>query len=459
VTVPAVAALAGKPVVDTERALAELYAAQLVQRSIEPRLTMHDLVRGYAAVRAEELSTEDRSAAIRRYLDWCVASVRAAVEPLTPQVPWLPSEPTGTVVDAFADVDTALDWLGSERSNLVAAVGAALDHGEPRLCWQLAAELWRYFYQEGSDADWIATHEQGLQAARALGDRRAEAALLTSLGLANVMHGDVASGARRQREVIGIGEELADDRIVATATGRLGYAVTQLGDNETGVRLGRRAAALHAKVSNRYGQMTAVANAAFALIRLGRYPEAIEALEISLAYDREQENPHDQAVTLSWIGMALERSGRPEEAVDCYTEALESFRAIGNRRQEAMTLAGMANAYLRMGRTHEAFRLHRSALDIALAVRHPRAECSIGNALAATYLALGDHAAALRTGEAALAVATAIGDLEEAGEAHFVLARALDGLGNSIRAAEHWRLARAIFDSTGSPNLSAVRGD
>src|SRR5947208_16807238 len=79
---------------------------------------------------------------------------------------------------AFVDRAEAKAWLEVEWPNLAALCRTALVYGVYNRCWQLAYSLKGYFYLAKLWDPWIETHTLAVDAARELGDRRAEAMTL-----------------------------------------------------------------------------------------------------------------------------------------------------------------------------------------------------------------------------------------------------------------------------------------
>jgi hypothetical protein len=122
----------------------------------------------------------DRAAAIGRALRCYLTAVRNADELLRPGQPPTPEEPLVAAV-TFCDRATALDWLETERANLLSAVrqAAGPDH---QIAWQLAAGLFGFFDVRGSWDEWEEVNRLALQAAQRGGDQRGEAQARRDLG-------------------------------------------------------------------------------------------------------------------------------------------------------------------------------------------------------------------------------------------------------------------------------------
>ena len=186
ISAAAAAALFGVPEYSAEDALEVLVDTHLLESVATDRYRFHDLLRVYAAERAEDdLLAAERDAAVTRLLTWYMRTADAAATavlaaPLQHRCS-TPPAPTPPPL-AFAGVDDALAWYDSERANLVAATRQAAASGLHEIAWRLPAPLFSMFNRRGNWADCIATHRIALDSARQAGNRQGEAWVLNNLG-------------------------------------------------------------------------------------------------------------------------------------------------------------------------------------------------------------------------------------------------------------------------------------
>lgn len=110
----------------------------LLEAMAPGRYRFHDLVRLFARERAEdEEPDEARLDAVTAAVDWFLERVLEAAALLGPA-----HSASGARV--FTDLPAALDWLETERENLVRAVALADAHDLIAPCWQLADALFRF---------------------------------------------------------------------------------------------------------------------------------------------------------------------------------------------------------------------------------------------------------------------------------------------------------------------------
>jgi transcriptional regulator with XRE-family HTH domain len=170
-----------------ERRLLDAVGADLLG---EPRYRIHDLVRLYASERSAVDEPTQRNAAIDRYLG-CWLAMAGTLTHHLPSVHdmaavgdaqrW-PPDPT-----VLAQIERApADWFRAERSNLAGAVELAARAGRADHAWQIASAMGSAARLFGDLDLLLHVHRVALDACRAGGNRRGEAAALA--GLAQTFH-------------------------------------------------------------------------------------------------------------------------------------------------------------------------------------------------------------------------------------------------------------------------------
>ena len=326
---PAAAALLGAREDPAADALDVLIDAHLLEQVTPDRYRFHDLLRVYAAERADAEPQPARAAAIRRVLTWYLHTAEAAATVISPnygRVPLGDLDPECHPL-SFATLDEALDWCDAERLNLVAATRLAAANDLHDLAWKLPAASMSFFYRRSHLADWTTTAETGLESAEKIGDRRAEAWMLNSLGM--------ALGVQRLENSIGCLE---------------------------------RAQVIRREIGDREGEARTANNIGHTYLVLGRLQPALIALQQSLSIQRKIGHRFNEGIALGNLGETLQAMGRPDGAVDYLRQALAIFRGIGEQPEVGGTLNDLAQAYLDLGRTEEAIHALREALEIHRAV-------------------------------------------------------------------------------------------
>ena len=356
ISLPAAAALLAEPEDLVAGSLELLVDASLLQSLAADRYRLHDLLRVYAAEKAEAQETgQDREAAVLRVLTWYLHTAEAAGRVISPQHARVPLGDSHLVppAPAFASLEQALDWCESARADLVAAARQAASGQMHEIAWKLPAAMMSFFYRRGHWADWVATHESGLKSARVLGDRMAEAWMLNNLGM--------AFGLQRKEEAVGCSEEalaiyreIGDRPGQARAANNVAQACLRVRRFPQAVKAARRSLAVQRQAGDRYGAGIALGNLGDACRALARFDEAIGHLEQALDIFRELGDEHSQADSLSDLGEVYLAMGRLDDAEGCLLASLAIWRAIGERYGQAAALGRLGRAQKQAGRRAEA---------------------------------------------------------------------------------------------------------
>ena len=352
----AAAALFGIPVYSAEDALEVLVDTHLLESTAPDRYRFHDLLRVYAAERAEtDLPAAERDAAAGRLLGWYMCTADAAASALSPHRYNMALDGAGRDAPplGFAAADAALAWYDSERANLVAATRQASSLGLHEIAWRLPAPLFQFFDSRGNWADCITTHRIALDSARRAGNRQGEAWILNSLGESLVITGD-SEGIGCLEQALAIRREIGDRMGEAQAANNLANAYQRLGRTEEALDVLHRALELNRELGYRFGEAIALVNLGDVLLELNRAGEAIEYLQDARRTFAEIEHADGTGYALFWLGRCQASLGRDAAALECLRQALSSHQSAGNRHRQAVTLRYVGRAQARNGRTAEA---------------------------------------------------------------------------------------------------------
>jgi tetratricopeptide (TPR) repeat protein/transcriptional regulator with XRE-family HTH domain len=314
---------------EAERLLETLVDAHLLEGgSVSGRYRFHDLLRLFARERADaEESEAGREAALKRMFWWYLDTADAAEQLLLPGRRRLPYEPTGRWDEpAFATLGEALLWFEVERANLVAATHQAAGLGLHSVTWQLPDALWSFFYLRSYWPDWRDTHQAGLAAARAAGDRQAEAWMMASLGDFNL-------------DISRYDEDVAP--------------------------LYQQSVAMCREVGDREGEARALCGLGHLHIHMQRFEEAIECEQDAVLIAQEIDFPYRQGVALHHLAEAYCDMGKLSEAMDCHRQALEIRQELGDRWNEGVSLSDLGKVFCKLRRFRDAVDCEQQALAIA----------------------------------------------------------------------------------------------
>jgi DNA-binding SARP family transcriptional activator len=382
VSLPAAAALLGQPEDGVAEALDVLFGAHLLESPEPDRYRFHDLLRVYAADRARTQEAEqDRTAAITRVLAWYLHTVEAAATIISAQHARVPLDPLppGVQPSGFGSLDDALAWCEAERPGLAAATRLAASSGLHEIAWKLPAAAMSFYYRRSHWGDWVTTHQIGLDSARAIGDRQAQAWMLNDLGM--------AYGVQRMPEAVDCFEQALDLSGV---------------DGERGAR--------------------AATNVAQAYVDLGRFDDAWAAAQRSLAIQRQQGNRYLEGVSLGILGRASRELGQFTGAVGNLELALAIFRELGQQYGEADSLTDLADALLCLDQVDGAIARLRESLAIRREIGDVHGEAVTLRLLGLALGHAGDKVQARSHLTEALRLFEEVGDQSKAGEVRAALA-------------------------------------
>jgi len=380
---PAAAALLGQPEEAVADALEVLVDAQLLQSPAPDRYRFHDLLRAYAAERAQaEEPAEARDGAVRRILTWylhTMAAVARIISPHGAQVSLGELVP-GCQPLSFSTVDQALDWCEAERTNLVGATRQAAGLGLHDIAWKLPVAALGFFNRRTYLEEWLATHQVALDSVRRAGDQRGEAWVLNNIGMAFARQGSEEAVSYFE-QALAIRREIGDRPGEAQAANNVAYAYVLLKRFEEALPWLYLALDLHREAGNRYGEGVALNNLGEAHLELGRLDEADDWLGQALAVYREIGFRPAEGDTLSNLGKANAGLGRMTDALDYLRQAEETHRAVGDRYGEAVDLKYLGEVQRRAGHGREAAQAWTRALTIFEALGHVAQAREVGDRL------------------------------------------------------------------------------
>ncbi|GAA3770971.1 tetratricopeptide repeat protein [Plantactinospora mayteni] len=399
----AAGALCDAPGHQVRQLLDVLVGAHLLEQHAPGRYQLHDLLRAYALDQVRQHESEETSqASLRRVLDWYLHTADAA---LAKVLPFSPTTPTATPDDitalSFASSTEAAAWFEAECDNLVASTRSAATADLHRITWQLAAVLRNVFMHQNAFDSWLTTGRLGLAAARAVGDRHAEAEMLEGLGKAHFQARQLAESAEYHRAALEIRRELGDRFGIAVSINALGLlglrhrrlagalvhfqrsleifeqlgerrwtallhsnlaeAHYELGDLTDAAALLGRAIVVQREIGDRGQEGNSLFFLSMTLREQRRVDEALTAIDAALRIARNAGNPVWLAHWLVEYARVLRALDRATEALGALHEAATRQRTIGDHSREAMALDGTGEAYRDLRQPDEAVRFHLRA--------------------------------------------------------------------------------------------------
>jgi DNA-binding SARP family transcriptional activator len=389
------ASIAGVAILDGRRLLTELVRANLVREHFPGRYTRHDLLRAYAADLLAETSavggkdsermfasrqvpgeTTERTFALRRLLDHYLHSARATIPLLgynfrTADGSEIGADVTREPLPGRLDAEA---WLARERHSLVTSVRLAADSGEDSRAWQLADAVSHQFQRRGHWREQVAVQRVALDAARRLGDRRAEGLALRSLGSVYGRCGRVPQAVESLTAALAAFEECGDLYNLARTHGTLAYLHDANGDYAASLACGRATYRLMREIDDAPGAAMALCGVGWAHAALGAYGAAIIASRQALD-DLDLLGLSDgRASALEALGWAYAGSGCHRQAITHYLAAIKVCEEFDERLGATTILDRLGESQLALADRAGARDSWERAARTLETLRHPRAE-------------------------------------------------------------------------------------
>jgi tetratricopeptide (TPR) repeat protein len=373
ITGPAAASTAGIPPAAARRLLAELTRTHLLNEHVPGRFAFHDLLRTYAAERAQEQDVGHECGLARhRALDHYLHTARAADHLLNRARMQPATDPPGPGVlpERLDDDEQALAWFGAERKVLLALVRWAADTASDFHASMLPGTLVTFLDRQGHLGDYAATQRIALAAAARLGDRPAQArahcdlgGAYGQLGLDRRAHENLTQAFRLYRELGDPGGaarvqltqgwlcnrerryaqalrhneaalelfQTSDEPLwQARALGGIGWCHTLMGDHMRALTMCQQALDLHRQLGDELGEAAACGSLGEAQHQLGHYQEAAASFRRSMMLYSELGEHYYHAEAMTRMGDAYEATGNPHAAHDAWQQAATTLAQLGH---------------------------------------------------------------------------------------------------------------------------------
>jgi tetratricopeptide (TPR) repeat protein len=324
----AAAALAG--VHDARAQLDELIGAGLLVEHRPGRYLLHDLLRDYAGERARATDTDtERREALTRLLDYYTRTAYEADRVLNPaRAPiLLPVAPVAG--SRRLDYPTALAWLETERSILLATLRQARGDGLDRYAWQLSWALDTFLCEQRRWTDESAAWAVALQAATSLMDPAATAQAHRFLGTVAGRRERFADAYHHMREAMQLARAAGDRDGEAETEYVLSYVSFLQGEPATALAHAERSLELWTGTSDAGSTGRAASAVGFYHAHGGDPATAIPYFQRSAADHRRDGDPVSEAITLDSLGRAHHELGDYATAIAQYETARRLIREIG----------------------------------------------------------------------------------------------------------------------------------
>ncbi|GAA4893098.1 hypothetical protein GCM10023237_09080 [Streptomyces coeruleoprunus] len=495
----AAAALRGRPVAETERALESLFHCHLLQEPSPNRFRFHDLLGEYARLLCAATETpEQRDAALDRLIDHYLHEadrcdrtlyprrLRLAVPAGTGTAPVrdLPDRPDRPDLPVLRD-EEALAWFRTERSNLVDAARHERLRGRHEGAARLSHVLAEFLNSECHWVDALRLHDAAVDHWTGAGDTDALCRALLDLSRACAATGNYARAEDSARRSLRLAERTGCADVEAEALRELGVLHWHMGRNQQALVFHERSLALCARTEDPWRRARCENNIAISLLYLGRHDEALRAFRSAINGFRTAGDQRMLGKTLNNLGNlymhmgrpaqarrtlesglriaelagsrldlvalqinlaeTLATSGNPRKAIDVYRRALPVLQELGDRKTEAIALTGIGTAHRAMGRTDQAATHFQQALALSSSIGAVLEETRARRLLGAAEFARGNVVAAVEHITAAIASARHIEAPDEEAKAEESLAEVRMSAGDVAGARALWRHAHGLL--------------
>ncbi|MFC5264605.1 BTAD domain-containing putative transcriptional regulator [Kribbella qitaiheensis] len=369
----AAGSLAGLPINETRRLIAELIRVNLLAESLPGEFTFHDLIRAYATDLAAAVEQPTCQDVLVRALNHTVHNARAAVQLLRPHrdpialVTLLP----GVSVRPIADRSAAWAWFSTQYTVIVSSMRKAYESGLDEYVCQLAWTLNTYLYRAGHWEDLIAAAELALAAATRMDDQLLIAKANHVLGNTETWLYRFEAADAHLNRAIAVYRAARSESEEATAIDSLGNLRSFEGRSVEAIQQYQKVLRM---TSDDLSQASALNNLANEYNATGDHVLAVsiclQAVELWTKFDDQ----HSLANSWDTLGSSYQGLGDFEQAASYYRLAFEGFRDLGNRYNEAKTLINYAISQQALDDTEAAHRAVTSAVAILRDLKHPDAE-------------------------------------------------------------------------------------
>jgi DNA-binding SARP family transcriptional activator/tetratricopeptide (TPR) repeat protein/DNA-binding XRE family transcriptional regulator len=367
ITIPAAASLAGISGGEAGRLLAELTGTHLLIEHVPGRFAFHDLMRAYAAERAEQQGEgPEREAAIHRALDFYLHTARAADRLLNParDLPALTVAQPGVAPEPLAGEGQALAWLNAEYRVLLAAVRWAAAARFDGHAQQLPAALVTFLDRQGHLEDYAVTQRTALAAAQRAGHPDGRARAYLDLGGAYGRLGSYEQARAHLSRALSLYRDLGDIRGQGRVRLCLGWVFNQERRPAPGLRHCQRALELFRAGGEPVWQARALGTIGWCHALLGDPAGALAVCQEAVGLHRELSDPLGEAAAWESLGDARRDLGQHQEAVACLRRSAGLYARLGEHYYHAEALTRMGDTYQSAGQVPSA----RAAWQQALAI-------------------------------------------------------------------------------------------
>lgn len=372
----AAASLAGRPTAQVRRLLSQLCSVSLLVEHSPKRYGCHDLVRAYAAERAQDDIPAELVAADRRLLDHYLHTADLGDRLLAPTREREAIQPAaqGVVPVALDTQASALSWFDAEWRNLLSLCrAAATNSGVAEFTVRLAFATFTYLSRRARWTEQAESQELALGILLRTG-QPSEADVVRRLLARAFIQLDRHAEARQLLErVLAHADQSGDVSAQAYAHFTLGWSYEQQGEHPAALRHAEIAVELRRPAGNHALLGTALNAAGWCLAQVGDHRQAIARCQEAIAIHIACENLTGQASSLDSLGYAQHLAGDQLAALDSLQRAVHLFEKLDADYNTTRALRHLAATYDALGMTSSADAHRKRALNTLEQLDHPDA--------------------------------------------------------------------------------------
>ncbi len=339
VNAEALAHALSEPAYEIAESLFELFEHSFIEETGPDRYAVNDLVALHASY-MDDRTPDERSAETERLLEFYHQRSYDADVVRAPDRPWRSALfPELRSRGAFADAAAASVWLEQERTTLTRLVGHAFTLGELDRVTSWCVLLWP-FHESGKHlGDLFATHEWGIDAAKAMGRADLESLLRTQKAFGHHWLGEADTAVTLFAAAAERGRSAGSPELEATALEGLGLAQLEQRAPEALGTLRR-----NLDLAGRIGDARRIALARLHLAKAEEPEAGLRLLAAAKGYFDTAADQVNQAKAAIWQGKHLVGAGRIREAGRTLEDAVERMATRGRRFDQAEALVALGEA-------------------------------------------------------------------------------------------------------------------
>lgn len=260
----------------------------------------------------------------------------------------------------------AYDQLEAESGNLLKIATWLAEHNEAEGILKLAEALWRdsdFMRSRGFMQRGLPLLEEACEAARQIGDLRAEFTWLGALAEIHLINGNPALAQPLWGQALELAEKCDEIVFKANAQLGLGRVLMDVGDLDNCVIMLKRALQNYRQIADYRGEIETLASLGDVLSLQGNFNSAVTYLEQGIPLAQSLHDRQAEAKILYCLGFTAALAEDWPLAIRHFEVATNIARQIGDRFREIRGLQALGEAWLALGDVQKSVTLLEEALS------------------------------------------------------------------------------------------------